>query len=157
MSIPVHDILRIAADELNHSVEQITSKEDKASVNLARHLSMWLIRKCTKKSFPEIKKHYDLKHHQSVIMGVRRIETMRANDTEFNRLTLRLLAVCQGDQIDEDINPKHQRRIVFAARMFIESTEKLGKTKDPLGLALGREDQSFTYKELLAAVDGAES
>jgi chromosomal replication initiator protein len=56
---------------------------------------MYLAKSLTKASLPEIGRCFGGKHHSTVIHSVKKIETLRRNDPDFDRLINRFLESVQ--------------------------------------------------------------
>jgi chromosomal replication initiator protein len=68
------EIEQVAADYFSVSREAIRSKSRDRSVTLARGVAMYLIRRKTPMSFPEIGRACGRKNHSTVVMAVKRIQ-----------------------------------------------------------------------------------
>ena len=68
------EIERTVADRFGVTREQIHSKARDRTISLARAVAMYLIRKHTSMSFPEIGRAIGNKNHSTVLMATRRIE-----------------------------------------------------------------------------------
>jgi chromosomal replication initiator protein len=69
------DIERIAAAHFGVTVDAVDSNSRDRTVTLARSVAMFLIRKHTRMSLPEIGRALGNKQHSTVLMAVRRIQT----------------------------------------------------------------------------------
>lgn len=58
-----------------------SAKKDR-TITIARHFSMYLARKYTKMSFPEVGRHMGNKNHATVLLACRKVEEQIANNTE---------------------------------------------------------------------------
>ena len=72
------EIERIAAARFGCSREMIHSTMRSRTVSLARAIAMFLVRKHTHMSFPEIGRMMGKKNHSTVLMANRRIDTILA-------------------------------------------------------------------------------
>ncbi|MEW6249085.1 MAG: chromosomal replication initiator protein DnaA [Planctomycetota bacterium] len=70
------EIERISAAHFGVTVEALRSRSRDRSVTLARSVTMYLLRKHTQLSFPEIGRQLGQKQHSTVIMAVRRIREL---------------------------------------------------------------------------------
>lgn len=71
-----NEIERTCAQYFGVTVEAIRSKGRERTISLARAIAMYLIRKHTPLSFPEIGRLMGKKNHSTVLMAVRRIENV---------------------------------------------------------------------------------
>ena len=76
------DIVSAAADFFEVSVTDIHSAKKDRTISLARSFSMYLTRRFTKMSFPEIGRALGNKNHATVILACRKIETALKGNSE---------------------------------------------------------------------------
>jgi chromosomal replication initiator protein len=65
---------------------ELKAKNNSKSVAEPRQIAMYLTKTLTDASLPEIGKGFGGKHHSTVIHSIRKIDTMRKRDPEFDRL-----------------------------------------------------------------------
>jgi chromosomal replication initiator protein len=53
---------------------------------MPRQVAMYLCKKLTRASLPEIGRSFGGKHHSTVIHSIRKVEELRKRDGDFNRL-----------------------------------------------------------------------
>jgi chromosomal replication initiator protein len=70
------------------SVEQLVSKNNSRQFAFPRQVAMYLCKKLTKHSYPEIGRAFGGKHHTTVIHSVEKIQSLTSADTSFQRLLL---------------------------------------------------------------------
>jgi len=76
------DIISAAAGFFEVSVADIHSAKKDRTISLARSFSMYLTRRFTKMSFPEIGRAFGNKNHATVILACRKIETALNGNNE---------------------------------------------------------------------------
>src|ERR1051325_315104 len=88
--ITIQQIQKAVASAYKLSVEQLTSKNNARQIAFPRQIAMYLCKRLTLRSYPEIGKAFGGKHHTTVIHSFEKIRTMAANDSSFERLLLDL-------------------------------------------------------------------
>jgi chromosomal replication initiator protein len=78
-------IARMVASHHNMSVEELKSKSNSRAIAMPRQIAMYLCKKLTRHSFPEIGREFGGKHHTTVMHSVDKIETLVAADRVFHR------------------------------------------------------------------------
>jgi chromosomal replication initiator protein len=79
-------IQKFVADHYNVKLTELKAKNNSKSVAVPRQIAMYLTKTLTDASLPEIGKLFGGKHHSTVIHSVRKIDTMRKRDPDFDRL-----------------------------------------------------------------------
>ena len=79
-------IQKFVADHYKLKVADLKARNNAKSVALPRQIAMYLSKHLTKASLPDIGKAFGGKHHSTVIHSVRKIETVRKTDPDFDRL-----------------------------------------------------------------------
>ena len=67
-------------------IADIKSKSNSQQVVFPRKVAMFLLRKLSELSYPEIGKLFNDKHHSTVMYAVKDIEERRAKDTDLDRV-----------------------------------------------------------------------
>lgn len=80
MSISVDDIKRVVAAKFGIKVSEIVSKRRTKNLSFPRHIAMYLCRKHTTCSYPEIGGHFGNRDHSSVIHAANVVTTKLTND-----------------------------------------------------------------------------
>ncbi|HKO99089.1 MAG TPA: chromosomal replication initiator protein DnaA [Pyrinomonadaceae bacterium] len=88
--IRIDQIQRSVAVSYKLSVEQLISKSNARQFSFPRQVAMYLCKKLTKHSYPEIGRAFGGKHHTTVIHSVEKIQALAGTDPGFNRLLLDL-------------------------------------------------------------------
>lgn len=86
--IKIEQIQKVAASAYKITVEQLISKSNARQFSFPRQVAMYLCKKLTKHSYPEIGRAFGGKHHTTVIHSVEKIEGLASTDAILNRLLL---------------------------------------------------------------------
>jgi chromosomal replication initiator protein len=77
-------IARAVAAHYNMSVEEMKSKNNSRAVSMPRQVAMYLCKRLTRHSFPEIGREFGGKHHTTVMHSVDKIASLDKNDRNFH-------------------------------------------------------------------------
>jgi chromosomal replication initiator protein len=83
--VTLERITRNVANEYGLSVEEIKSKNNSRRISLPRQVAMYLCKRLTRHSFPEIGREFGGKHHTTVMHSVDKIENLVKEDRDFHR------------------------------------------------------------------------
>ncbi len=83
--ITIEMIQKFVADQFGVKITELKAKNNSKIVAEPRQIAMYLIKNLTAASLPEIGKAFGRKHHSTVIHSVRKIDTLRKRDPEFDR------------------------------------------------------------------------
>lgn len=89
-SITIPMIQRIVADYYKISVDDLKARSNMRHLLLPRQVAMYLCKKLTSKSYPEIARQFGGKHHTTVIHSVEKINLLIENDREMETVVKRL-------------------------------------------------------------------
>ena len=64
----------------------LKERNNSASISFPRQVAMYLCKKLTPHSLPEIGRHFGGKHHSTVIHSIRKIEDKREAESDFDKL-----------------------------------------------------------------------
>src|SRR5436853_2759755 len=78
-------IARVVATHYQMTVEEIKSKNNSRAVAVPRQIAMYLCKRLTKASFPEIGREFGGKHHTTVMHSVDKIDVLQKEDRNFHR------------------------------------------------------------------------
>jgi chromosomal replication initiator protein len=84
-------IQKAVADRYQLKVVDLRSRNNSKSVALPRQVAMYLCKALTTASLPEIGRGFGGKHHSTVIHSIRKIETLRQKDRDFNSVINKLI------------------------------------------------------------------
>jgi chromosomal replication initiator protein len=90
-SLSMERIARTVASHFNLSVEEIKSKNNSRPIAVPRQVAMYLCKRLTKHSFPEIGREFGGKHHTTVIHSVDKIDSVIKDDRNFHRTVSELI------------------------------------------------------------------
>ena len=90
-SVTKERIIRHVADDYGLSIEEIKSKSNARRIAVPRQVAMYLCKRLTRHSFPEIGKEFGGKHHTTVMHSVQKIEKLVKDDTTIHKRISRLI------------------------------------------------------------------
>ena len=85
-AITIEMIQKTIADYYGMRVQDLKSKNNSKSVAVPRQICMYLCKRITGMSLPQIGREFGNKHHTTVLHSVNKIESTRQNDRALNRL-----------------------------------------------------------------------
>jgi chromosomal replication initiator protein len=84
-------IARTVASHYKLTVEEIKSKNNSRQIAVPRQVAMYLCKRLTKHSFPEIGREFAGKHHTTVMHSVEKINSIIKEDRNFHRIVSELI------------------------------------------------------------------
>ncbi|MFN2492203.1 MAG: chromosomal replication initiator protein DnaA [Pyrinomonadaceae bacterium] len=93
--ITIAQIQKAVAARYQISHDQLVSKNNSRHFSFPRQVAMYLCKRLTKHSYPEIGRAFGGKHHTTVIHSFEKIQTMSQADASFQKLILDLSANLQ--------------------------------------------------------------
>ena len=84
------DVQRVVANHFSLSPTDLRTKNNSRRIAEPRQIAMFLTRKLTKESLPQIGKAFGGKHHTTVLHSVKKIERLSKEDTRMKLLLERL-------------------------------------------------------------------
>ena len=84
-------IARTVAAHYKLSLEELKSKNNSRQIAVPRQVAMYLCKRLTKHSFPEIGRAYGGKHHTTVMHSVEKIDSVIKDDRNFHRVVSELV------------------------------------------------------------------
>ncbi len=84
-------IIKTVSAHYDLSVEEIKSKNNSRQIAVPRQVAMYLCKRLTESSFPQIGKAFSGKHHTTVIHSVDKIENLIKEDRNFHRIVSELI------------------------------------------------------------------
>ncbi len=88
--VTIPQIQKAVAGAHKLTVEQLISKNNSRQFAFPRQIAMYLCKRLTSRSYPEIGRAFGGKHHTTVIHSFEKIQSMAASDSSFQRLLLDL-------------------------------------------------------------------
>jgi chromosomal replication initiator protein len=89
--ITIDQIQQIVAAHYRMRVDELKSKNNARQIAVPRQVAMYLCKRLTKHSFPEIGREFGGKHHTTVIHSVEKIEALVLKDQNFHRVVSDLM------------------------------------------------------------------
>lgn len=86
--VTIEQIQKTVASAYKLSVDQLVSKNNSRQFSFPRQIAMYLCKKLTKHSYPEIGRAFGGKHHTTVMHSVEKIQSLTSADSSFQRLLL---------------------------------------------------------------------
>jgi chromosomal replication initiator protein len=77
------DVVKLVARHYGLKVSEIKSKSNAKQIAFPRQVAMWMCKRLTELSYPDIGRQFNDKHHSTVMYSVDKIERLRETDAEF--------------------------------------------------------------------------
>jgi chromosomal replication initiator protein len=90
-NLTMERIARTVASHYKLTVEEIKSKNNSRQIAVPRQVAMYLCKRLTKHSFPEIGREFAGKHHTTVMHSVEKINEIIKEDRNFHRVVSELI------------------------------------------------------------------
>jgi chromosomal replication initiator protein len=84
--ITVESIIKAVAEKFNLQPAQLKQKTNVQNIAYPRQIAMYLCKELTPASLPEIGRHFNGKHHTTVLHSVQKIDQLRQRDADLNRI-----------------------------------------------------------------------
>lgn len=94
--ISIPRIQKAVADYYKLSVDGLRSRSNVGNVLVPRQVAMYLCKRLTTKSYPEIARQFGGKHHTTVIHSVEKINKLVESDREMDALVQRIISAIGG-------------------------------------------------------------
>src|ERR1700678_376779 len=88
--ITIESIQKMVAEQFGLRLVEIKAKDNSRAIVYPRQIAMYLAKHMTEASLPEIGRQFGGKHHTTVLHSVEKIEEVRKNDKDLNRLLNKL-------------------------------------------------------------------
>ena len=79
------EIIKFVSRHYGLKVSEIKSRNNAKQIAFPRQVAMYLCKQLTDLSYPDIGKHFNNKHHSTVMYSVEKIEKLRATDSELDQ------------------------------------------------------------------------
>ncbi len=89
-TLTVAIIQKAVADHYKITIDDLRARSNMRQVLVPRQVAMYLCKKLTKKSYPEIARHFGGKHHTTVIHSVEKIEALLGTDRDLQNAIKKL-------------------------------------------------------------------
>jgi chromosomal replication initiator protein len=90
--ISIPRIQKAVADHYKLSVDNLKSRSNMGNVIVPRQVAMYLCKRLTKNSYPQIARQFGGKHHTTVIHSVEKINKLVDSDREMEALIKRIIS-----------------------------------------------------------------
>src|SRR5512135_2279959 len=84
--VTIEMIQKYVADHYSLKINDLKAKNNSKSIAVPRQIAMYLTKSLTGASLPEIGREFGGKHHSTVIHSIRKIDDLRKQDPEFDRM-----------------------------------------------------------------------
>src|ERR1700723_656721 len=88
--VTIESIQKTVAEQFGLRLVEIKAKNNSRAIVYPRQIAMYLAKHLTEASLPEIGRQFGGKHHTTVLHSVEKIEELRKNDKDLNRLINKL-------------------------------------------------------------------
>jgi chromosomal replication initiator protein len=88
--VTIESIQKMVAEQFGLRLMEIKAKDNSRAIVYPRQIAMYLAKHMTEASLPEIGRQFGGKHHTTVLHSVEKIEEVRKNDKDLNRLLNKL-------------------------------------------------------------------
>jgi chromosomal replication initiator protein len=85
-AVTIESIQKYISDYYQLKPSDLRSKNNSKSVAMPRQVAMYLCKALTHASLPEIGRSFGGKHHSTVIHSIKKVDQLRRNDADFNKL-----------------------------------------------------------------------
>jgi chromosomal replication initiator protein len=82
----VESIIKAVAEKFSLQPAQLKQKTNVQQIAYPRQIAMYLCKELTTASLPEIGRHFNGKHHTTVLHSVQKIDKLRQRDADLNRI-----------------------------------------------------------------------
>jgi len=103
--ITIMDIINTITKELNIKTQDLKSTKRTAKIVKARRITIYLARKLTHNSMPEIAKHLRMKNHSSISKNIKKTEQLIDEDKDFEELIKNIkkrIEFTKNEKIDKE-------------------------------------------------------
>ncbi len=88
--VTIESIQKAVAEQFGLRLVEIKAKNNSRAIVYPRQIAMYLAKRLTEASLPEIGRQFGGKHHTTVLHSVEKIEEARKNDKDLNRLLTKM-------------------------------------------------------------------
>lgn len=89
--ITMERISKVVASHYKLTIEELKSKNNSRQIAVPRQVAMYICKRLTKHSFPEIGREFGGKHHTTVMHSVEKIDALTKEDRNFHRIVSDLI------------------------------------------------------------------
>jgi chromosomal replication initiator protein len=84
--VTIESVVKTVAERFQLQPSQLKAKSNEKRVSVPRQVAMFLARELTQASLPEIGRAFGGKHHTTVLHSIRKIDRVRHQDPDLNRV-----------------------------------------------------------------------
>jgi len=88
--ISIESIQKAVSEQFALRLSEIKAKNNSRAIVYPRQIAMYLAKRLTDASLPEIGRQFGGKHHTTVLHSVEKIEQLRKTDKDLNRMLNKL-------------------------------------------------------------------
>ncbi len=85
-SVTVESIQKFVANYYHLRPSELKSRNNAKHISFPRQVAMYMCKRLTGKSLPAIGSQFGGKHHTTVLHAIRKIDTMRNKDNDFDKI-----------------------------------------------------------------------
>ena len=85
-AVTVESIQKLVGNHYDLKISELKSRNNRPQVSFPRQVAMYLCKRLTDCSLPDIGRRFGGKHHSTVIHAIHKIEQKRVSEKEFDRL-----------------------------------------------------------------------
>ena len=89
--LTIERISRMVASHYKMTIEEIKSKNNSRAVAVPRQVAMYLCKRLTAASYPEIGREFGGKHHTTVMHSFEKIDRLTREDRNFHKVVSELI------------------------------------------------------------------
>jgi chromosomal replication initiator protein len=94
--VTIDSIQKAVAEQFGLRLAEIKAKNNSRAIVYPRQIAMYLAKHMTDSSLPEIGRQFGGKHHTTVLHSIEKIDTVRKNDKDLNRMLNKLTETLGG-------------------------------------------------------------
>ena len=94
--VTIDSIQKAVAEQFGLRLAEIKAKNNSRAIVYPRQIAMYLSKHMTDSSLPEIGRQFGGKHHTTVLHSIEKIDTVRKNDKDLNRMLNKLTETLGG-------------------------------------------------------------
>ncbi len=111
--ITIDSVQRAVAEQFGLSVGQLSEKGHSRPVVIPRQIAMYLARRLTGASFPQLGRHFGGRHNTTVIHAIEKIAEQRCSDKDLAAVLAKLQHTLDGETMVDEVHivtPTHVLR-----------------------------------------------
>jgi len=89
--ITAEEIMKTVSEYFKIRLKDLKARDNRREIAIPRHIAIYLTKRLTNMSLPEIGRKFGGKHHSTIIHSINKVEEMRKEDTNFNNTVNNLM------------------------------------------------------------------